>query len=68
MKEKSFAKKLVLNKKTVSNLDKLQMANLKGGVFTDSVLPGCNTNELYCTVATCDPYFCANTWVNTCDM
>ena len=66
MKEKRFTKKLVLNKKTVSNLDKLEMANLKGGAFTDSILPGCVTNEMYCTVASCDPYLCDLTWFRTC--
>ena len=35
MKTKRFEKKLVLNKKTISNLSKDQMLSLKGGAQTD---------------------------------
>lgn len=67
MKQKELTKKLLLNKKTVSNLDNVEMSDLKGGGFTDSRVPTtCTTNELYCTVATCDPYLCDQTWFRTC--
>ena len=66
MKQKNLTRKLFLNKKTVSNLETVEMSALKGGAFTDSRIPPCVTNELYCTVATCDPYLCDYTYFRTC--
>lgn len=67
MKKKDLTKKLFLNKKTVSNLNTFEMSNLQGGAFTDSADVPCNSNEMFCTVATCDPIFCQNTYTTCTD-
>ncbi len=55
MKTKSLNKKLVLNKKTVVNLDKNEMSTAKGGgPYTNP--NGCNTARTYCT----DFIFCGS--------
>jgi hypothetical protein len=60
MKQKKLQKTLLLNKKTVSNLNTMQMGGLKGGEFTHSADLPCNTMEMFCTVATCERLFCEN--------
>ncbi len=52
MKTKSLNKKLVLNKKTVANLDKKEMSTAKGGSYT--AYEFCEGTIVMCT----RPYFC----------
>jgi hypothetical protein len=50
MKSKQFFKKLELNKKTIVDLERLTMSQVKGGTYRsiDSACTMCNTN-LPCT-------------------
>lgn len=58
MKIKRAAKKLVINKKTIANLDKREMENVEGGITQSP----CNTvitcGRICCHTAECprDPY------------
>jgi hypothetical protein len=59
MKTKSFSKKLILNKETVSNLGNEKMSGVKGG----ETYPDCPTiYDLTCPLHnTCRPFLCAET-------
>ncbi len=64
MKAKKLNKKLILNKKTVSNLNNEAMSDVKGGDFANTVLCPIRirtiavTCEMLCTVVSCIPQFC----------
>ena len=51
MKKKRLEKKLVLNKKTLTNLDFSGMAGVHGGVETD---PTFQTDDRWCALYSCD--------------
>jgi len=59
MRSRRLSKKLLLNKKTISNLEAHQLGKLKGGAPPSFYI--CQTNEEYCTQTTCDPYYCVAT-------
>jgi len=44
MKAKKFDKKLVLNKKTISDLSNLEMVKVKGGIHRPPTYSNCFTN------------------------
>ncbi len=54
MKTKSLNKKLVLNKKTVADLDKNEMSTAKGGWIGPYTKRTCQTGFVNCT----DPNWC----------
>jgi hypothetical protein len=57
MKTKKITKKLVLNKKTVSDLDKLEQSNVKGGIW-HTILNTCRYTFCYdnsCLMGVCGP-------------
>ncbi len=65
MKTKKLNQKLILNKKTVSNLNNEAMSDVKGGDFANTVLcPPIRirtilaTCAILCTVLSCSPEFC----------
>lgn len=68
MKTKNFTKKLILNKTTVSNLEKMQMNDIRGGWTLNTcayTCPECDTYRTcgYCPVIntedpTCLPGMC----------
>jgi natural product precursor len=60
MKNKNFNKKLVLNKKTIVDLDNTEMNNLRGGVETETPTI-CRTR----CVSNCDT--CPTVGLRTCD-
>jgi hypothetical protein len=51
MKIKRIDKKLVLNKKTISNLDMKRMKDVNGGVFTTHAL--CTVHAILCETGPC---------------
>jgi hypothetical protein len=53
MKAKIFSKKLVLNKKTVSNLNNVDMKVVKGGIDDPNTIGGRDTNPCHCPTYTC---------------
>jgi len=66
MKQKRFDKRLVLNKKTVSNLTENQMEQVKGGVYKTD--PDFCRTDLTCTIFTnqaCPPEI-QTVYVGTC--
>ena len=70
MKIKKINKKLVLNKKTITNLDSHAMADVKGaksptytagitcGIFCDTVNYSCGPTQCYTDVHTCPATWC----------
>ncbi|MCP4148387.1 MAG: hypothetical protein GY757_11610 [bacterium] len=72
MKAKKLNKKLILNKKTVSNLNNEAMSDVKGGDFVHTILCPISrfclpptrictiedTCAVFCTVLSCRPEFC----------
>jgi hypothetical protein len=73
MKTKNFEKKLTLNKKTIANLNRGQLAQARGGGETTSCYT-CDTCLTYCscTCETCvptgiDPTQDCNSGHKTCD-
>ncbi len=58
MRTKSLNKKLVLNKKTVANLDKMDMNTAKGGFDPYTNPLTCNTEKKICT----QPVVCVNSF------
>lgn len=57
MKEKSFDKRLTLNKKTISNLNDNQMVGVKAGCV--DTIPSCATRD--CTWTCPETVFCTFT-------
>ncbi len=56
---KKFSKKLVLNKKTVANLDPENMSSVKGGIYYTNLQRTCNT---WCNCATLYWFVCPTVW------
>jgi hypothetical protein len=69
MKTKTFDRKLILNKKTIVNLDEVEMAVLKGG--GESVFPGyCGPTGITCPACdsnvSCSPEACLTSMGSSC--
>ena len=70
MKQKKIDKKLVLNKKTITNLDSLAMHDVKGaqiptytagitcGILCDTVNYSCELTQCYTDAHTCPATYC----------
>ena len=56
MKPKQLNKKLILNKKSIANLDSGKMREAQGGVISTPNCPMYETKN--CTVTWCNPYTC----------
>lgn len=72
MKTKKIDKKLVLNKKTITNLDSLVMADVRGAkspTYTEGITCGlfCDTVNYSCELTQCHTDFntCPITWCDT---
>ncbi|NIM14375.1 MAG: hypothetical protein GTO45_20265 [Candidatus Aminicenantes bacterium] len=68
MKSKRFTKKLVLNKRTVTDLDTRHMGVVQGGVKTGvTCLKICDTVNFSCYVTQCGTcvHSCPATWCDT---
>jgi hypothetical protein len=71
MKTKTFVKKLILNKKTVTNLDNLAMNDVQGGAINLSRISYCVGCPTVTTCNTCAPVTCnctGNTYQTCNDM
>jgi hypothetical protein len=68
MKSKKFTKKLVLNKRTITDLDTRHMSVVQGGVKTDYTCGRlCDTVNITCGDTQCGSCFhtCPVTWCDT---
>jgi hypothetical protein len=68
MKSKNFKKKLVLNKKTIADLNNAQLGLVKGGVIPPTLsecAEKCPTN--LCTETCLSQCVCTGTYCFTCD-
>lgn len=65
MKTKKITKKLVLNKTTVSNLNKLEQSNVRGGDGI-STCETCDTCETYCGTCQTECLPCQTFPIRTC--
>ncbi|MGE5341265.1 MAG: class I lanthipeptide [Candidatus Omnitrophota bacterium] len=57
MYPKKFEKKLVLNKLTISNLERSETHLVKGGAPLTITCTACDTIKVTCVQITCDPNY-----------
>ncbi len=57
MKAKTLSKELVLNKKTISNLNNVDLEVVKGGILNPDTIGGRDTSPCFCATG-CNPNSC----------
>jgi hypothetical protein len=57
MKAKTLSKELVLNKKTISNLNNVDLEVVKGGIPNPDTIGGRDTSPCFCATG-CNPNSC----------